>query len=452
ELIRPQDRVVRLADGQVVSDTLRTDQTRPDGAFSGTASITPARTVPGWSFWMARRNILRAKARTMLTALGTAIGIGSIVLTIAFGKGLQHNAQTSLNQNGNINMVQVLGKLPPDASLDAVYRPAALTPQTVRRFSRIAGIKQAFGVINRRGTIMTPQKSMVPLELTTFPPHHLLSNQRLVAGTLQHQPQAIYLNTTLARHLFPHQTYAQMVGRNLIMGLTRHHPLHEVIAGIVFIKKGDQEWTQLNPNSAYIAYVPYNALHRDFGRPLRFSEALIETRTAAQTLHITHELLQHGYLVFSLEQIAQGIRTFVLMVQGVLIAFGGISLVVAGIMISLVMMWSVIERTREIGVLKSLGARNRDIRRIFIVEAGMIGFLAGIFGLIVGEIAGEGIQSFLQKTIHQEGGLVPHHLFMLPLWVIAGSLGFGVVIGVVGAWIPAYKASRLVIIQALRPR
>ncbi|MCY0882216.1 MAG: ABC transporter ATP-binding protein, partial [Firmicutes bacterium] len=65
ELIRPQDRVVRLADGQVVSDTLRTDRTRSDGAFSGTASITPARTTPGWSFWMARRNILRAKARTM---------------------------------------------------------------------------------------------------------------------------------------------------------------------------------------------------------------------------------------------------------------------------------------------------------------------------------------------------------------------------------------------------
>jgi ABC-type antimicrobial peptide transport system permease subunit len=186
------------------------------------------------------------------------------------------------------------------------------------------------------------------------------------------------------------------------------------------------------------------------GHPPAFSHAIITANNASATIALTKTLSQKGFVVFSLREITKGIDTFVIIIQSVLGAFGGIALVVAGIMIALVMMWAVLERTREIGILKALGARAQDIRRVFVDEAALIGLLAGIIGLAGAYLTAILLQAVLKMLIERAGGTAPVSLFVVPWWLVVSALAFGMVVGTVGSWIPAFRASRLSVVQALR--
>ena len=124
----------------------------------------------------------------------------------------------------------------------------------------------------------------------------------------------------------------------------------------------------------------------------------------------------------------------------VLAGIVGISLLVGGIGIMNIMLVSVTERTREIGILKALGARRRDILVQFLLEAALLSLLGGLIGIVLGLLAGMGIASLIPN-------FPPAHV---PLWVMAAAAGFSAIVGVVFGIAPASKAAALDPIEALR--
>jgi ABC-type antimicrobial peptide transport system permease subunit len=145
----------------------------------------------------------------------------------------------------------------------------------------------------------------------------------------------------------------------------------------------------------------------------------------------------------------EGIESQSLMIQMVLGGIGAITLLVASIGIANTMIMSIYERTREIGVMKVVGAGGGDIQTLFLMEAGLIGF----FGGVVGVAASFGISqviNFFVADRYMSIGQEPMDVSVIPFWLAVFALAFAFFIGIVAGWFPARRATRLSPIVAIR--
>ena len=144
------------------------------------------------------------------------------------------------------------------------------------------------------------------------------------------------------------------------------------------------------------------------------------------------------------EDLIDSINTILGVVQAVFIGIAAISLLVGGIGIMNTMYTSVMERTRDIGIMKAIGARNSDILWIFLLESGLLGMAGGIIGVLIGIGLSKLVESFGQDMV----GNVLHASF--PWTLIVGALLFSFVIGVLSGVLPARQASKMQPVEAFR--
>ncbi len=149
-----------------------------------------------------------------------------------------------------------------------------------------------------------------------------------------------------------------------------------------------------------------------------------------------------------LDQISE-IRTGFVILNGFLAVLGGVSLFVAAMMIVNTLVMAVLERTGEIGLLKSLGASNLDVMRLFLTEAAVIGLLGGFGGLVLGRVVAE-ITNIFANMQFQRAGEVHVDLVAFPLWLVLGGLAFAVGVSLAAGWYPARRAARVDPVVALR--
>ena len=155
------------------------------------------------------------------------------------------------------------------------------------------------------------------------------------------------------------------------------------------------------------------------------------------------------YSVFSVNDALRGAKNAFIILDIVLSLIGSIALTVSSLGIVNTMVMSILERTREIGIMKAIGASDSDIRRIFLFEASVIGLMGGLLGIALGWIVGHVINFGANIDIQSQGG-TPGTLFSLPLWLIAGSIAFSIAVSLIAGSYPASRAAKLDPIQALR--
>ena len=156
-----------------------------------------------------------------------------------------------------------------------------------------------------------------------------------------------------------------------------------------------------------------------------------------------------GYRAFSYaEQFKEITRFFIYFDMG-LALIGLIALITASLGIVNTMLMAIMERRREIGVLKSLGASEGDIRILFLFETGLIGTIGSVAGVILGWLVSR-LCSAIAQGVMRNQGFDPIELFTLPWWVVGISLAFGLIVAVAAGAYPAIRASRIDPMQALR--
>jgi ABC-type antimicrobial peptide transport system permease subunit len=150
----------------------------------------------------------------------------------------------------------------------------------------------------------------------------------------------------------------------------------------------------------------------------------------------------------------QGINNFYKILQVVLGGVGAIALLVAAIGIANTMAMSILERTREIGLMKAVGATNRDVLAIFLGEAAGIGFIGGLGGVLIGWLAGQALNVvavvYLAQQAAEQGGLPPSVAVYTPLWLPIFVLLFSIFIGMISGLYPALRAATMIPVQALK--
>ena len=185
------------------------------------------------------------------------------------------------------------------------------------------------------------------------------------------------------------------------------------------------------------------------GQGEHYSALNIRAKNPAAVAQIESSVAHMGFAAFSLIDVTRNLRTFFAIFDLFLGIFGSLALAVASLGIINTLVMAILERRREIGVLKALGAADRDIRHLFFAEAGVMGFLGGIFGVLLGWTIGQAIHLATSIYLKRQGMTSPN-IWSVPLWLVLGAIGFSVLVSLASGIYPATRAARLDPVEALR--
>jgi putative ABC transport system permease protein len=180
-----------------------------------------------------------------------------------------------------------------------------------------------------------------------------------------------------------------------------------------------------------------------------YSRLKIRCKSSRDIDAVKSRLSEKGLVVSSLSETVAEVNRFFKIVNVILALFGVIALAVSAIGMFNTMTVALLERTQEIGIMKAVGASDSDIRRMFIAEASLMGFLGGVAGVILGMITGKVFNILVNILARQFGGK-PVNLFSYPLWFVLLIVGLGFLVGFFTGVIPARRASAVDPLQALQ--
>jgi putative ABC transport system permease protein len=199
---------------------------------------------------------------------------------------------------------------------------------------------------------------------------------------------------------------------------------------------------------AYDVSNPQDIL-RQLSETSTYTTATVKVARPQDTEEVEKKIRDMGFTAVSVADLMQGQKRAFILLDLLLGLVGSIALTVASLGIINTMVMSILERTREIGIMKAVGGSDEDIRRIFLVEATLIGLAGGTFGIVLGWAVGRAIN--LGANIYlQNQGVPTANLFMIPWWLIAGGVGLALLVSLLAGSFPAMRAARLDPIQALR--
>lgn len=403
-------------------------------------------------FSAALNNLRTQGLRTYLTLLGVIIGIAAIVSLVSVGEGLNQSITQQFEQLGS-NTVFVLP----------------------------AGSAVGVGAGNSsRGLQLSQNEKITDSDLAkikNLPEVEGIAASYASAGKLEFRGQTV--NITLLgvdpteQNLFKDSGFAELdEGRDLISSDVFTAIIGNSVAHDTFDNKdilvrnsvkiedktfrvvGITKETSTNfgggPNINQSIIIPVKGFKSIFPNSSP-SFILVKTFRADQSDDAKEKIEKifdkaHGkdqFKAFTSKQIQDNLQAVIGFVSLVLIGIAAISLIVGGIGIMNAMFMSVIERTREIGVMKAIGATNSIVLQIFLVEAGFIGLIGGIIGIIFGF----GISTTISIASTAFGSPI-HVALTLPL--VVGVLAFAMIVGMASGYYPARKAARLDPVEALR--
>ena len=189
-------------------------------------------------------------------------------------------------------------------------------------------------------------------------------------------------------------------------------------------------------------------LSRDSDQPV-YSSISVRVKNPAQIQVVEDAIKKMGFTTFSIADASRGLRQFFGVLYAFLGIFGSLALMVASIGIVNTLVMAILERRREIGIMKAIGASDADVKKLFFAEAGAMGILGGMLGVVLGWAIGQLI-NFGTNIYLKRQSLPAEHFWAVPWWLVGFAIGFALVVSLVSGLYPAGRAARLDPVQALR--
>ena len=404
----------------------------------------------GQSFRLALKSLMTSKMRALLTMLGIIIGVGAVIVITSLGNGMQNMMNEQFEKLG-ANLVQVqlfmYGGDSRSVDPDDMYELVDKYPQYISGVTPYVSAQLAV----RQGSEDFERTSIYGVGETFLNERGAtMSGQNLGKGRfISYIDAARYQNVcVIGAYLEEEAFQGDALGKQLSIGGE-----HFTVIGVLE-KNSDMS----EGSGDDIIYLPYTTALRLSGSAdasiYMFTSTSKDTAATAKgiienRLYKTFQSSDY-YFVMTSAEMMDAMNAMMGAMMAVLVAIAAISLLVGGIGIMNIMLVSVTERTREIGIRKSLGAKRKDIRGQFIIEAGTTSAIGGVLGILVGiglaSLAGSLIGGMMTSSMG--GGstfsAVPN------LSSVAVAFGVSVGIGILFGYLPAKKAAALNPIDALR--
>jgi putative ABC transport system permease protein len=398
----------------------------------------------------------------VLASLGVVVGTVTIVLLVSLASGVRRQINRQFESIG-LDRLTVLppgnwgGFGPPGEA----KRSKLITPTEITRWKSWPGVAKATPEVNLPGSVNLEVKWKDRSQSVRMGgglprpgpgPGMLPGTPEPVAGTLDLPEQgAIILSQGTAQALgIASNEWAHVLGQSVETvlrtprGETQSFALH-----IQGISSERSSAVQASPTDCLAMkswwFNTTNLLQRE-----GYDSVAIRATDVTQARALIPRLRQEGFQVQSMDMFMEVANRVVIAITVMLALIGGVALLVASIGIANTMVMAVYERTREIGILKAMGASRTDIRRLFMIEAGFIGLAGGVIGLLLGWglglILNQGIRWYLQ---HRELPMRDGFFIVTPLLALGVTL-FAAGIGIVAGLLPAHRAATLDPLTALR--
>jgi ABC-type antimicrobial peptide transport system permease subunit len=180
-----------------------------------------------------------------------------------------------------------------------------------------------------------------------------------------------------------------------------------------------------------------------------YSSIGVRVKNPAQIQLVEDAIKNMGFNTFSILDASRGLKQLFGVLFAFLGIFGSLALIVASIGIVNTLVMAILERRREIGIMKAIGASDGDVRKLFFAEAGAMGILGGIVGVALGWSIGQVINVGTNVYLKRQS-IPPEHFWAVPWWLVAAAIGFAFIVSLVSGLYPAGRAARLDPVQALR--
>lgn len=443
---------------------------------------------------MGLSNLWKRKLRTFLTVLGVIIGTASIVVMVSLGLGMQETFKQQLMQMGSLNVINVH----PNYGEYGMYGPVAekggrsgqsavLDDKAVTAFINIKGVEavtpllesyakfvsgryigefsltgiipetmEAFGAILGEGRLLEEGDATAIVFGGYIPNMFRDSRQRThYYGGMPGEPLVDLLNKRVE------MTFDMSYGeRNVYQGPSQTNKKPKVykmdVVGQLVQNNSENDW------KVFISLEQLKKIQKEYeksgGGNGRFgsgaaqqgyNRAMVKVTDIRDVQTVQEQIREMGFQTYSLTDILDSMKEQMSNIQAVLGGIGAVSLLVAAIGITNTMFMSIYERTKEIAVMKVIGATLPVIRKLFLFEAGMIGFIGGVFGLGISYLLSYLISSAGVGFMGLPGGM-GGRISIIPPWLALGSLAFITFVGLASGFYPAWRAMRISVLDALR--
>jgi putative ABC transport system permease protein len=448
---------------------------------------------------LAGRNLREAVLRNSLTTLGIAVGVASLVAMLSLGVGLQELASTRLSKTGLFDAIFVMSQANQRA-FGGPPRPAADPTQPLRRLDDDARqqLTQIKNVVEVYPEVRFPTEIQFDGKpyMTTVAgiPASARGDGAFdeIKGTYFSAPDAdeAILQIELAKDLS--KTPGSLIGKEITLRYAERQslPAEPSPGDKSAAADGAAGTSDFSPGFSIIPremklriigivetepaagfggmgrgrlLIPLQIAQRlriaqptDLREMLRGSsgkptyESLTVRVTSPKAVQGVEDAIKKmGFGTFSILDATKNLQLFFTVFDLLLGIFGSLALTVSSLGIINTLVMAILERRREIGVLKALGAADRDVRRLFFAEAGAMGLLGGVFGVVLGWLIGRAL-TFGTNAYLARQQLPPIDLSSVPLWMVGAAIAFSFVVSLAAGIYPAARAARLNPVEALR--
>lgn len=439
---------------------------------------------------MSVNNLRRRKLRTFLTVLGVVIGTASIVVMVSLGIGLNNFTMETIKSSGSLTAIEIYnyqGMHGEDGAEENF-----MTDETIKSFAQIPHVTSVYPLLNinvlmRQGiyeghvTMMgVPLDYMkdIPLGAGKLPSPNADMLDMVVGNMVARDftnaktgkgywdtgeiPDVDFMGRP-AFVIFDMDAYYQSQSGGGGEGETVNPPKKYMLNTAAVVEGGPEDYNEY----CYSVYVDLNKLQQQLkqvfkkkpipGQPVNkkgkpynyfiYEQAVVNVDDMENVKEVQQQLISMGFEANSRMDWLESSQKQSNMVQAVLGGIGAVSLFVAAIGIANTMMMSIYERTKEIGVLKVLGCAMGNIRSMFLIEAGFIGFMGGLIGLILSYGVSGIVNRFLAPGL-TEG--MTSQISMIPPWLALAAVVFAIFIGMFAGFFPAQRAMKLSPLAAIR--
>ena len=378
---------------------------------------------------LAFNSMFTNKMRTFLSLLGIVIGVGSVVTIMNLGESVKRSITDSMNIGG-VDEITVI----PMGSNSVFSEEFAYSFQ-----DNVYGIESVSAYVSTSATLRNGQetKSSQVYGVTSsyIDESSLLYGETFSKANNLMREQVVILGYDLAEDLFPG---GGAVGS--YVSIYRSQAKQYRVIGVLEDTSGS-----VGSNTNSNAYIPFNTFDERLKKVTAVSQYTIKVKEGFSATDVSSEVKNYlssvassnDYYVSSSQELVDMTESVTGYLTTFLAAIAAISLLVGGIGIMNIMLVTVVERTREIGIRKALGATPKTIRSQFMVEATVLSIFGGIIGIVFGVVVSYVISSAAGWNLY------------FSLWAILISIGFSSAVGIFFGWYPAAKAAALDPIEAL---
>ena len=457
---------------------------------------------------LATRNLRESILRNSLTTLGIAVGVSSLVAMLSLGIGLQQLATRRLRKTGLFDTVVVSSRRDlrsfsreQESSGPAPAESPALDELAREKIAHIAGVLEASPDI--RFVTELRYKNKPHLTLMAGLPMSARDRDAFegIEGAFfssETAPELIlqksFAEELLGRKRKPGEDDANLRDLSLsLLGKELTIRYGERVAAAASTAPSSPPASEQSGTSAGAAYsvvsrqltlkiVGISDLDPDSLRgplrarvfiPLKLAESLhvmqpnvrdttgafgstptyatlsVRVRSPKQVQAIETAIKKMGFNTFSIVDATRSMRQFFAVLDLFLGIFGSLALAVASIGIVNTLVMAILERRREIGIMKAIGASDVDVKKLFFAEAGAMGVLGGAVGVALGWAMGRIINLGTDIYLRRQD-LPPEQIWFVPWWLVLGAIGFAILVSLISGLYPASRAARLDPVEALR--